>query len=217
MWWSKKKVPMTQDDFIKVIVAHGAEYRMHVDFYDASEKDIAPFLNWNADNQLVATQGPLNRWLKWLWTRRILPCWSMQGVNLQCANLQHADLRGLDLSGANLRGASLQDAKLERVSLIAADLRGAKLCYANLAGADLSAARLNNADLSWACLRRADLFGSNLCGANLSYANLCDAVLGSCTLLQALGVKEVINMPTHFHPGGLAPQWQAHELPGWRA
>ena len=87
---------------------------------------------WDLTAQLLAISGPLSQYFSWAWRRRLLPMWSMSGLDLQRACIANADLQGCDFAGTNLsyadaKNVNLFGANLNESSWVGADLRRANL------------------------------------------------------------------------------------------
>ena len=64
-------------------------------------------VEWTLKDQIEFIKSPLRKYFGWGFRMKILPMYSMQGVNLRRADLEDADLQGANLRGADLRGADL--------------------------------------------------------------------------------------------------------------
>lgn len=136
-------------------------------FDAASDADVAPFLDWTRDNQILAIKGSLKWLVWWAWDCGALPKWSMRSADFRFADLSGAQLQGCQLSHADFRGAKLVGAELDQ-----ACLRCASFYAADLQDASLDMARLTDADFSFSDLREADFTGAYTLGIQLGQAKI---------------------------------------------
>ena len=187
------------DGLVTITEAHLTTYRMQAGKPPADPWVVAL---WRSIAQMspTAEDGSLQIQVEWtplhqLWLSTAYPgfyAWLHDAHLVPCVSLELVDLLGHNFLGAHMRGASLRLVNFENACLRSADLREADLLGASLRGADLAYADLQGADLRgssfrWACmmhanLRGADLRDASLLGADLRWADLSGANLEDANL-----------------------------------
>lgn len=126
--------------------------------------------NYTPDKQEWLIRSEWRRYLGWAWAKKILPIWSLRGVNLSGFDLSGVDLRWSDFresdfSGSDLSGSDLRESDFRESDFICSDLRRSDLRRSDLRGSDFSWSDLREADLRWSNLSCSDFSWADLSGA----------------------------------------------------
>ena len=140
--------------------------------------------------QMFMIQSSIRDEVGWLWDNKILPQWSMKGIELDNAYLNESDLGNTNISFALITNTDLSSSQLNNINLNEALLENVNLSESYLHDSSMInitiyKSNLKNIDLSNSILMGAKLTEVIIKNGNLSNVVMSGAELIKCSLRRA--------------------------------